>query len=52
MALSTKRRKHKRTLNNNDFAIGKEGFIYTRLKPIDAIAYRKGIRKNELKQKR
>ena len=52
MALSTKRRKHKRKLNNNDFAIGKEGFIYTRLKPIDAIEYWKGIRKNELKQKR
>ena len=52
MALSTKRRKHKRKLNNNDFAIGKEGIIYTRLKPIDAIEYWKGIRKNELKQKR
>lgn len=52
MALSTKRRKHKRKLNNNDFAIGKEGFIYTRLKPIDAIEYWKGIREDELKQKR
>ena len=52
MALSTKRRKHKRKLNNNDFAIGKEGFIYTRLKSIDAIEYWKGIRENELKQKR
>lgn len=37
---------------NNDFAIGKEGLIYTRFKPIDAIEYWKGIRKNELKQKR
>lgn len=52
MALSTKRRKHKRKLNNNDFAIGKEGFIYTRFKPIDAIEYWERIKRNELKQKR
>lgn len=36
---------------NNDFAIGKEGFIYTRFKPIDAIEYWERIKRNELKQK-
>ena len=52
MALSTKRRKHKRKLNNNDFAIGKDGIIFTRFKPKEFIKYWERIKKNELRQKR
>lgn len=37
---------------NNDFAIGKDGIIFTRFKPKEFIKYWERIKKNELRQKR
>lgn len=36
---------------NNDLAIGKDGIIFTRFKPIDGKAYWEDVKNNELKQK-
>lgn len=36
---------------NNDFAIGKDGIIITRFKPVDFLKYWEGVKNDELKQK-